>query len=116
MSMADYVLAIDQGTTSSRAIAFDHTGRPVSSGQLEHEQILPRAGWVEHDPQEIWRNVREVSGLAMSRGDIARGDIVAVGITNQRETTVARDPHTGETAYNAILWRDARRHQHRTEL
>src|SRR5690625_2818174 len=102
MGMSDSVLAIDQGTTSSRASAFDHAGRPVSSGQLEHEQILPRAGWVEHDPQEIWRNVREVSGLAMSRGDIARGDIVAVGITNQRETTVVWDRHTGEPVYNEI--------------
>ncbi|HLS26549.1 MAG TPA: glycerol kinase GlpK [Beutenbergiaceae bacterium] len=114
--MADYVLAIDQGTTSSRAIAFDHTGRPVSSGQLEHEQILPRAGWVEHDPQEIWRNVREVSGLAMSRGDIARGDIVAVGITNQRETTVVWDRHTGEPVYNAIVWQDTRTQQIVDEL
>ena len=82
--MPDYVLAIDQGTTSTRAIVFDHSGSIVSVGQLEHEQILPRAGWVEHDPEEIWRNTREVIGQALSRADITRHDIAAVGITNQR--------------------------------
>ncbi|MDQ1530975.1 MAG: glycerol kinase, partial [Microbacteriaceae bacterium] len=84
--MADHVLAIDQGTTSTRAMVFDHSGAVVSKGQLEHEQILPRAGWVEHDPEEIWRNTREVIGQALSRADITRHDIAAVGITNQRET------------------------------
>ena len=82
--MADYIIAIDQGTTSTRAIVFDHSGSIVSTGQKEHEQIFPRAGWVEHDPTEIWDNTREVIGQALSRADITRHDIAAVGITNQR--------------------------------
>src|SRR5690625_3545674 len=106
--MANYVMAIDQGTTSTRAIVFDHSGSIVSSGQLEHEQILPRAGWVEHDPAEIWRNTREVVGQALARPDIDRSDIAAVGITNQRETTVVWDKKTGEPVYNAIVWQDTR--------
>ncbi|MBB1510559.1 glycerol kinase GlpK [Tessaracoccus sp. MC1756] len=103
-----YVLAIDQGTTSSRAIVFDHKGTIVSVGQKEHEQIFPRAGWVEHDPQEIWRNVRSVVADALSQAELNQGDIAAVGITNQRETTVVWDKNTGEPAYNAIVWQDTR--------
>ncbi|MCK6209764.1 glycerol kinase GlpK [Georgenia sp. EYE_87] len=109
--MADekkYVLAIDQGTTSSRAIVFDHSGQIVETGQLEHEQIFPRAGWVEHDPLEIWKNVREVVGLALTRANLTHNDIAAVGITNQRETTVVWDRTTGEPVYNAIVWQDTR--------
>src|SRR5690625_4798487 len=106
--MADYVLAIDQGTTSTRAIIFNHSGQIVETGQLEHEQILPRAGWVEHDPLEIWRNTREVVGLALSRGNFTYRDIAAVGITNQRETAVVWDKTTGEPVYNAIVWQDTR--------
>ncbi|HEV7623313.1 MAG TPA: glycerol kinase GlpK [Amnibacterium sp.] len=106
--MADYVLAIDQGTTSTRAMVFDHSGKVVSTGQLEHEQIFPRAGWVEHDPEEIWRNTREVIGQALSRADITRHDIAAVGITNQRETTVVWERATGKPVYNAIVWQDTR--------
>ena len=106
--MADYVLAIDQGTTSSRAIVFDHAGTIVSTGQMEHEQFLPRAGWVEHDPEEIWRNVREVVGLALTRGNLTYRDIAAVGITNQRETTVVWDRNTGKPVYKAIVWQDTR--------
>lgn len=106
--MADYVIAIDQGTTSSRAIIFDHAGKIVSTGQKEHEQILPRAGWVEHDATEIWRNVQEVIGLALSRADLTRHDIAAAGITNQRETAVVWDKHTGIPVYNAIVWQDTR--------
>jgi glycerol kinase len=106
--VADYVLAIDQGTTSTRAMVFDHSGEVVSTGQLEHEQILPRAGWVEHDPEEIWRNTREVIGQALSRADITRHDIAAVGITNQRETTVVWERATGKPVYNAIVWQDTR--------
>jgi len=105
---ARYVVAIDQGTTSTRAIVFDHAGTIVSTGQLEHEQIFPRAGWVEHDPAEIWRNTREVIGQALSRADITRHDVAAVGITNQRETTVVWDKSTGEPVYNAIVWQDVR--------
>ena len=106
--MADYVLAIDQGTTSTRAMVFDHEGKVVSTGQLEHEQIFPKAGWVEHDPEEIWKNTREVIGQALSRGDITRHDIAAVGITNQRETTVVWEKATGKPVYNAIVWQDTR--------
>jgi glycerol kinase len=106
--MAEYVLAIDQGTTSSRAILFDHDGRPVASGQREHEQIFPRAGWVEHDPMEIWNNVREVIGQALAKADVTRHDVKAVGITNQRETTVVWNKTTGRPVYNAIVWQDTR--------
>lgn len=103
-----YVLAIDQGTTSSRAIVFDHGGHVVATGQLEHEQILPRAGWVEHDPVEIWGNVRQVVGQALARAELNASDIAAVGITNQRETAVVWDRHTGEPVHNAIVWQDTR--------
>ena len=106
--MPDYVVAIDQGTTSTRAIVFDHAGSVVATGQLEHEQIFPKAGWVEHDPKQIWDNTREVIGQALSRADITRHDVAAVGITNQRETTVIWDKATGEPVYNAIVWQDTR--------
>ncbi|WP_163540763.1 glycerol kinase GlpK [Occultella kanbiaonis] len=106
--MADYVLAIDQGTTSSRAIIFNHAGQIVESGQLEHEQIFPKAGWVEHDALEIWKNVREVVALALTRANLTHRDIAAVGITNQRETAVVWDKSTGEPVYNAIVWQDTR--------
>ncbi|MDQ1122804.1 glycerol kinase GlpK [Microbacterium trichothecenolyticum] len=106
--MADYVLAIDQGTTSTRAMIFDKSGGVVAVGQKEHEQIFPRAGWVEHDPLEIWRNTQEVIGLALGRADITRHDIAAVGITNQRETAVVWDKNTGKPVYNAIVWQDTR--------
>ncbi len=106
--MADYILAIDQGTTSSRAIVFDHSGSIVSTGQMEHEQIFPKPGWVEHDPAEIWGNIREVVGMALTRADLTYRDIAAVGITNQRETTVVWDRTTGEPVSNAIVWQDTR--------
>jgi len=105
---ARHVLAIDQGTTSTRAIIFNHEGGIVSVGQKEHEQIFPRAGWVEHNPREIWNNVREVVAQALAKADVTRHDIAAVGITNQRETTVVWDRHTGEPVYNAIVWQDTR--------
>ena len=106
--MADYILAIDQGTTSSRAIIFDKAGSIVSTGQLEHEQIFPKAGWVEHDPAEIWHNTGEVIGQALGKANLTRHDIAAVGITNQRETAVVWDKNTGEPVYNAIVWQDTR--------
>ncbi|WP_104191182.1 glycerol kinase GlpK [Cryobacterium sp. Y82] len=106
--MAKYILAIDQGTTSSRAIIFDKAGSIISTGQLEHEQILPQAGWVEHDPKEIWDNTREAIGQALSKANITRHDIEAVGITNQRETAVVWDKTTGVPVYNAIVWQDTR--------
>ncbi|MFV0286798.1 MAG: glycerol kinase GlpK [Demequina sp.] len=106
--MNDYVLAIDQGTTSSRAIVFDAKGTIVSTGQKEHEQIFPKAGWVEHDPHEIWANVREVVGQALTKADLTHENIKAVGITNQRETAVVWDKTTGKAVYNAIVWQDTR--------
>jgi glycerol kinase len=114
--MADYILAIDQGTTSSRAIVFDHSGAIVSTGQMEHEQIFPKPGWVEHDPTEIWGNIREVVGMALTRADLTHRDIAAVGITNQRETTVVWDRTTGEPVHNAIVWQDTRTQQICDEL
>src|SRR6476620_7716910 len=106
--MGDFVGAIDQGTTSSRFILFDRDGRIVQVDQREHEQITPRAGWVEHDPKEVWRRTREVIGGAMARSDTEAGDVAAIGITNQRETTVVWDRETGEPAHNAIVWQDTR--------
>ena len=106
--MADYILAIDQGTTSTRAIIFDKKGSIIATGQLEHEQIFPKAGWVEHDPAEIWRNTGEVIGQALGKVNLTRHDIAAVGITNQRETAVVWDKNTGEPVYNAIVWQDTR--------
>ncbi len=109
--MAEYVLAIDQGTTSSRAILFDHDGRLVATGQREHEQIFPRAGWVEHDPREIWANVQDVIAQALKKGHAKAADVKAVGITNQRETTVVWNKSTGEPIANAIVWQDTRTQQ-----
>ncbi|WP_129788802.1 glycerol kinase GlpK [Promicromonospora panici] len=106
--MADYVLAIDQGTTSTRAIVFNHGGTIVSTGQLEHDQIFPKAGWVEHKPDQIWDNTRQVVGLALTKANINHTDLAAVGITNQRETTVVWDKTTGKPVYNAIVWQDTR--------
>jgi len=103
-----FVIAIDQGTTSSRAIVFTHAGEVHSVGQKEHEQIFPAAGWVEHDPAEIWNNVREVIGQALSKANLTRHDIEVVGITNQRGTAVVWDKNTGEAVYNAIVWQDTR--------
>lgn len=108
MSQEKFILAIDQGTTSSRAIVFNHDGQIVSSGQLEHEQIFPRAGWVEHDPLEIIRNTNEAIGQALTRADINRHQLEGVGITNQRETTVIWNKNTGKPVYNAIVWQDTR--------
>ena len=108
VNMNQYVIAIDQGTTSTRAIVFDHSGNIVSSGQMEHEQIFPQAGWVEHDPAEIWNNTREVIASALSKANLTRHDIAAVGITNQRETAVVWDKTTGKAIYNAIVWQDTR--------
>ncbi|MGJ0204929.1 glycerol kinase GlpK [Leucobacter sp. gxy201] len=106
--MSQYVIAIDQGTTSSRAIIFDHDGSIVAVGQKEHEQIMPEAGWVEHDALEIWRNVQEVIGTALGTADLTGRDIAAIGITNQRETAVVWDRRTGEPVHRAIVWQDTR--------
>ncbi len=103
-----YVLAIDQGTTSTRAIIFDHAGTVVSVGQQELTQILPAPGWVEHDPVEIWQSVRATVAQALQKAEINRHALAAVGITNQRETTVVWDRRTGEPVCNAIVWQDTR--------
>ncbi len=106
--MAKYVAAIDQGTTSTRCMIFNHSGEPVGVHQLEHEQIYPKAGWVEHDPMEIWERTQDVVKEAMSKAALDADDIAAVGITNQRETTVVWDKKTGKPYYNAIVWQDTR--------
>ena len=103
-----YVLAIDQGTTSSRAILFNHDGEIVAVDQKEHEQIFPRAGWVEHDANEIWDNIRSVVGGVLVKAQINRHEIASVGITNQRESAVVWDKNTGEPVYNVIVWQDTR--------
>ncbi|RAY14025.1 glycerol kinase [Actinomadura craniellae] len=103
-----FVAAIDQGTTSSRCMIFDRSGRPVADAQQEFGQIFPRPGWVEHDALEIWRSVQAVVARALESGGLERSDLVAVGITNQRETTVLWDAATGEPVANAIVWQDTR--------
>lgn len=102
------ILALDQGTTSSRAILFDHGGHIVKVAQKEFRQIFPKAGWVEHDPQEIWESQRGVAAEVVKSAGIAAKDIAAIGITNQRETTVVWDRKTGQPIYNAIVWQDRR--------
>lgn len=106
--MSRYVVAIDQGTTSSRAIVFDRDATIVSTGQKEHRQIFPQPGWVEHDATEIWHNVGEVIGIALGKAHLTRHDVASVGITNQRETTVLWDRASGEPVGNAIVWQDTR--------
>jgi glycerol kinase len=108
MTAARYVAAIDQGTTSTRCMVFDHAGNVVCFDQQEHQQIYPRPGWVEHDPREIWERTQAVVRGALAKGDIAASDLAAVGITNQRETTLVWDRATGEPLHNAIVWQDTR--------
>ena len=106
--MEKFVISIDQGTTSTRAIIFNEAGSALASGQLEHKQIMSQAGWVEHDAMEIWDNARAVVGQALGSLNITRHSIAAVGITNQRETTVIWNKHTGIPVYNALVWQDTR--------
>jgi glycerol kinase len=106
--MSQYIGAIDQGTTSSRFIVFDQHGTIIAVAQREHEQIYPRPGWVEHDAAEIWRNTEAVIGEALERGGIRAGQLAAVGITNQRETTLIWDRNTGAPLHNALVWQDTR--------
>jgi glycerol kinase len=106
--MADFVGAVDQGTTSTRFMVFDHAGNEVGRHQLEHEQILPRAGWVEHNPVEIWDRTQSVIRTAMNKLGLHAEDLAALGITNQRETTVVWNRKTGRPYYNAIVWQDTR--------
>lgn len=106
--MKKYVSSLDQGTTSTRFIIFDHMGQIVSIDQKEHDQIYPKSGWVEHDPLEIWSRVCEVALGAFEKGKINAQEVAAIGITNQRETTVIWDKNTGKPIYNAIVWNDTR--------
>ena len=106
--MPAYIGALDQGTTSTRFIIFDRTCRIISIAQQEHEQIYPHPGWVEHDPLEIWRRTHAVIAAAMSERGLTASDLAAVGITNQRETTIVWDRRSGEPVTNAIVWQDAR--------
>jgi glycerol kinase len=106
--MPKYVAAIDQGTTSTRCMIFDHDGLVAGVSQKEHQQFYPKPGWVEHDPFEIWRKTQEVVQDTIQQAGIAHGDLAAVGITNQRETTLVWNRMTGEPYYNAIVWQDTR--------
>jgi glycerol kinase len=106
--MSNYLGAIDQGTTSTRFIVFDRSGRISAVAQKEHEQIFPKPGWVEHDPDEIWRRTQEVIAEAMQQKGFQSKDLAAIGITNQRETTVVWNRKTGRAVYNAIVWQDTR--------
>src|SRR5579864_75433 len=106
--MTRYIGAIDQGTTSSRFIVFDRSGRIVASAQKEHAQIYPKPGWVEHDPEEIWQRTQQVIDEAMVQGALQASDLAAIGITNQRETAVLWERKTGRPVGNAIVWQDTR--------
>ena len=108
MNTPKYILALDQGTTSSRAIVFDHEGNIVSIAQKEFTQFFPQSGWVEHDPEEIWSSQVAVATEAIVKAKLKPNDIAAIGITNQRETTVVWDRETGEPVFNAIVWQDRR--------
>lgn len=108
MSQEKYILAFDQGTTSSRSIIFDHDGKICAVAQKEFQQIYPKPGWVEHDPMEIWSSQSATAAEAISRADLSADSIAAVGVTNQRETTIVWDKKTGKPVYNAIVWQDRR--------
>jgi glycerol kinase len=114
--LASYIGAIDQGTTSTRFIVFDRSGRVVSIAQQEHEQIYPKPGWVEHNPEEIWQRTRHVIADAMRKAELQPADLAAVGITNQRETTVVWNRKTGKPVANAIVWQDTRVAEYVAEL
>ncbi|SDR49041.1 glycerol kinase [Rhizobiales bacterium GAS113] len=106
-----YVGSIDQGTTSTRFVVFDRQGEIIAVDQKEHEQIYPKPGWVEHDPLEIWRNTQEVIAGALAKAGLSAGDLVAIGITNQRETTLIWDRKSGRPLHNALVWQDTRTDQ-----
>src|SRR4029450_8084388 len=114
--MADYAAAIDQGNTSTRFMIVDHAGQVVAVDQKEHEQIYPKPGWVEHDPMEIMERTHEVVAGALGKAGISSGDLAAVGVTNQRETTVVWERSTGKPMYNAVVWQDTRTDQICNEL
>ncbi|HWC70625.1 MAG TPA: glycerol kinase GlpK [Actinomycetota bacterium] len=114
--MADHVGALDQGTTSTRFMIFDHGGNVVGIDQKEHEQIFPKPGWVEHDANEVWERSQAVIDGALQKSNLAAGDLAAIGITNQRETTVVWDRATGQPIHNALVWQDTRTDQICNEL
>ena len=99
-----YILALDQGTTSSRAILYDRAGKSVKVAQKEFTQIYPKAGWVEHDPMGIWGSQSGVASEVLAASGVSAEEVAAIGITNQRETTIVWNRHTGEPVYNAIVW------------
>ena len=106
--MRKFIVSIDQGTTSSRAILFDLKGKPVFVSQLEFTQYFPKDGWVEHNPEEIWSTTQIVLKKVIQKSKSLKGKILTIGITNQRETTILWDKHTGKAVYNAIVWQDRR--------
>jgi len=114
--LANYIGAIDQGTTSTRFIVFDRSGRTVAVSQKEHAQIYPKPGWVEHNPEEIWQHTREVIAETMAKGGLRPGDLAAIGITNQRETTILWNRKTGKPIANALVWQDTRVADYVSEL
>ena len=114
--MKQYILALDQGTSSSRAIVFDETGKTCAVAQMEFRQIFPKSGWVEHDPHEIWSSQASVIAEAITSMDINGLNIAGIGITNQRETTIVWDSETEEPVYNAIVWQDRRTSSYCDEL
>ena len=114
--MTKYIGAIDQGTTSTRFSVFDGASRIVASAQKEHQQIYPQPGWVEHDPEEIWRATQDVIAQALERGNVRAADLAAIGITNQRETTVLWNRKTGKAVAHAVVWQDTRVDDYVTEL
>src|SRR5712692_2170649 len=106
--MATYIGAVDQGTSSTRFMIFDHAGQVIGVEQKEHEQIFPKSGWVEHNPMEIWERTQEVIRGALKKSGVSAKDLAAVGVTNQRETAVVWDKASGQPVYNAIVWQDTR--------
>ena len=103
-----FIVAIDQGTTSSRAILFNASGRPIFKSQLEFKQYFPKSGWVEHNPEEIWKTTKKTLSDVINASKKIKGSIEAIGITNQRETSILWDKATGKPVYNAIVWQDRR--------
>ncbi len=108
MSGPSAILAIDQGTSSSRAMLFDRGGRPLAQAQREFEQHFPQSGWVEHDPEDIWRDIVAVAKQALAEAGLGAGEVASIGITNQRETTLIWDRATGQAIHKAIVWQDRR--------
>ena len=114
--MKKFIVSIDAGTTSNRAILFDLKGKPVFSSQKEFTQYFPKSGWVEHNPEEIWNTTKKVLKDVITKAKKLRGEVLAIGITNQRETTILWDKKTGKTVYKAIVWQDRRQAEYCKKL